>query len=371
MTRLSVRLAQIAVLAVIAAVVAGLAAVSLTDGIAQARFEATLPPALLENWRGGGEPSPELLQRLEAFYNGNSFTISNVAGLLAGLAAGALVGWLSARGLLRPFSMLSDTAMRIGRGDLAARVGATGSRIQEINRFTDGFDAMADRIQRAEVERRESSAAIAHELRTPLTVLTGRLNGMLDGVFPTDRAGIEALLAQTELLARIVDDLRLLTLAETQQLGLHLAACDLADQARIVLRAQGDGALPGDAQLGPAPVKADPMRLRQAIQALLVNAARYGGGQITVQTGTDAEGAFVAVMDRGPGLTAAEAAAAFDRFWRADRSRARVTGGSGLGLSVVQAIARAHGGRALYRDRPGGGAVFMIRLPFDGGGAGA
>lgn len=366
MTRLSVRLAQVAVLAILAAVGTTLALMWLSDQIAQAQFEASLPPALLAEWRGTGPISPELVRRMEAQFSSLGRMTSDGAAMIAGLAVGALVGWLSSRGMIALFTRLAHTATRIGQGDLAARVGGTGSSILEINRFAAGFDAMAARIQSAETERRESSAAIAHELRTPLTVLTGRLNGMLDGVFPTDRAGIGALLAQTELLARIVDDLRLLTLAETQKLGLHLAACDLADQARIVLRAQEDTGRPVETRLAPAQVQADPMRLRQAIQALLTNAARYGGGSVTVETGADADSAFVAVKDRGQGLRPDEAAAAFDRFWRSDRSRARDTGGSGLGLSVVQAIARAHGGSASYHDRPGGGAIFMIRLPRNG-----
>ena len=369
MTRLSVRLAQVAVLAVIAAVATGLGVIWIADNMAQARFEASLSPEMLDNLRSGTALSPELVQRIEAFYGGPGMTINTIGALLSGLAVGAVVGWLSARGMMRTFGLLSDTATRIGQGDLGARVGeAAASGISEIDRFTAGFDGMAARIERAETERRESSAAIAHELRTPLTVLTGRLNGMLDGVFPTDQAGLEGLLGQTELLARIVDDLRFLTLAETQQLGLDLADCDLADQARIVVQAQDDTAV--GTELAPARVRADPMRLRQAIQALLANALRYGGGSVTVETGTDAGGAFVAVKDRGPGLRAHEAAAAFDRFWRADHSRARDTGGSGLGLSVVQAIARAHGGSASYHDRPGGGAVFVIRLPRDRGAEG-
>lgn len=194
-----------------------------------------------------------------------------------------------------------------------------------------------------------------------MTVLSGRLNGMLDGVFPMDRAGVSALLAQTGLLARIVDDLRLLTLAETQHLGLDLADCDLADQARIVAAAQPPG-VTVTLDLSPAPVRCDPMRLRQALQALLTNAARYGGTDITIATGTDARGRFLSVLDRGPGLTPDEAAA-FDRFWRADRSRARDTGGSGPGLSVVQAIARANGARAEYRNRAGGGSEFSSVFP--------
>lgn len=365
MTRAATRLSQVAVAAVLVAVGVTLGLMTLGDRILAMRFESALGPALLAEYRGEGPMSPALIAAFEREYSGWENRAVPIVGLLAGLAAGALVGALAGWRLLRPLGRLAATAARISDGDLSARVGAGASGIVEIDRFARDFDEMASTIERAELERRESSAAIAHELRTPLTVLTGRLNGMLDGIFPADRDGLAALLAQTELLARIVDDLRLLTLAETQQLDLHLAPCDLAEQARTVIAAQdiGPGAPPIRAELGPAPVRCDAMRLRQALQALLTNAARHGGGEITVATGVRAGVPFLSVMDRGPGLTPDEAAAAFDRFWRADRSRNRDSGGSGLGLSVVQAIARAHGARAAYDDRPGGGAVFSIRFP--------
>ena len=327
-TRLSVRLAQIAVLGVLVAVATALGLISVADGIEMAQFEALLTPAQLIEWRGNGPLSPALARLIESDYAARSRIAVTLIPVLVGLLMGGLVGMESARALLRPFARLADAATRIARGDFSARVGQP-ALIVKIDRFTRVIDSMAETIERAELERRESSAAIAHELRTPLTVLSGRLNGMLDGVFPMDRAGVSALLAQTGLLARIVDDLRLLTLAETQHLGLDLADCDLADQARIVAAAQPPG-VTVTLDLSPAPVRCDPMRLRQALQALLTNAARYGGTNITIATGTDARGRFLSVLDRGPGLTP-DQAAAFDRFWRADRSRARDTGGSGPG----------------------------------------
>lgn len=365
MTRAATRLSQVAVLAVLAAVAITLLLMNMGDRIVTARFESALSPDLLAEYRGEGPISPRLAAALEQYYAGAANRLVPLVSLLGGLVAAALIGALAGWRLLRPMGRMATAAARIAEGDLSARVGAGRSGIAEIDRFARDFDTMASTIERAELERRESSAAIAHELRTPLTVLSGRLNGMLDGVFPADREGLSALLAQTALLARIVDDLRLLTLAETQQLGLDLAPCDLADQARMVIAAQpGRPDAPAiRADLAPAVVRGDAMRLRQALQALMSNAVRYGGTEITVATGVDAGGPFLAVKDRGAGLTPDEAASAFDRFWRADRSRARESGGSGLGLSVVQAIARAHGARAVYEDRPGGGAVFLIRFP--------
>ena len=297
-TRLSVRLAQIAVLGVLVAVATALGLISVADGIEMAQFEALLTPAQLIELRGNGPLSPELARLIESDYAARSRIAVTLIPVLVGLLMGGLVGMESARALLRPFARLADAATRIARGDFSARVGQP-ALIVKIDRFTRVIDSMAETIERAELERRESSAAIAHEVRTPLTVLSGRLNGILDGVFPMDRAGVSALLAQTGLLARIV--------ADAQPPGVTVTL-----------------------DLSPAPVRCDPTRLRQALQAVLTNAARYGGTDITIATGTDARGRFLSVLDRGPGLTPDEAAA-FDRFWRADRSRARDTGGSGPG----------------------------------------
>lgn len=110
--------------------------------------------------------------------------------------------------------------------------------------------------------------------------------------------------------------------------------------------------------------RADPQRVGQMVAALLDNADRYAGRGLRVETGRDASGAaLLSVADRGPGLTPAQAAQAFDRFWRGEGSRSRDSGGSGLGLSVVRSLAEAHGARAAYHDRPGGGAMFTVTFP--------
>ncbi|MFB2532428.1 ATP-binding protein [Paracoccus sp. p4-l81] len=369
MRRLSVWLLRVGLLAALAALAVSVAALMLGDWLLLMRLEAALTPEMQAELQGTGPLSVELAARLDGYYQTWPARLVTPAAVMLGLIAGAAVALIPARRLVATFGDLADTARRIGSGDLSARAAPPTIRIDEIERFRRDFNTMAAFVERADGERRDSSAAIAHELRTPLTVLSGRLQGMLDGVFPTDARSLAALLAQAQLLARIVDDLRLLTLADSGRLEMQLAPVDLAAPARDVKVAmapllQVDG-LAVTAALSPARVDGDADRLRQAVQALMTNAARYGGAEVRVETGQDDKTAWVSVMDRGQGLSAADAARAFDRFWRADPSRGRAGGGSGLGLSVVRAIAQAHGGQVTYADRPGGGAIFTLRLPRD------
>ncbi|HAO33373.1 MAG TPA: two-component sensor histidine kinase [Candidatus Competibacteraceae bacterium] len=331
--------------------------------------ESRLPPNLREELHAEQEPmSAELLTALERI-DAQLYVDWITAGSLAlGVMAGGAVGFWRARRLAQPLVELAAVARQLRAGLSGAR-GRTGTtKVQEIEDFIADFNAMADSAEAAERERRLSNAAIAHELRTPLTVLNGRLCGMADGLFALDQTAVQGLLTQTSLLTRIVDDLRLLTLAQAGQLALSCEDCDLArvaaDVAKVLqpLLAEQGQAL--ELELRPATVRADPGRIQQALQALLHNAQRYTGGEpLRIVSGVQGEQAYLQVLDRGPGLSVAQADQAFERFWRGESSRGRETGGSGLGLSVVRAIAQAHGGLARYSDRPGGGACFEIRLP--------
>ncbi|MDO5691785.1 MAG: ATP-binding protein [Pseudomonadota bacterium] len=363
------RLAAVAGLATTLTVIAGL---WLSAMLLESYSNRQLSPTAIAALEKGGELPPaveaelrEVEKKLESIV-----LVEVLVWGLVGLAVGGLVGWRYARRLVAPLAELARTARQLRHGELGARVPAGTTQVREFDEFISDFNRMAQALQAAERERQGSSAAIAHELRTPLTVLHGRLSGMQDGVFPLSREGLQPLLAQTELLSRIVDDLRLLTLANARRLALDLSLIGLADQARTVVAAMRSLV---DArgwvivcELEPVMVQADGARLRQALQALIDNALRYGQGPLTVQTRLADGMATLCVLDRGPGLPPGSEAHAFDRYWRADDSRGREGGGSGLGLSVVQAIAQAHGGSAFYAPREGGGAVFGLALPVGG-----
>lgn len=289
--------------------------------------------------------------------------------VLGGSAIGGMVGYRFARRLSRPIEVLASAARMLSAGDLTARAHHNGRQAWEIEKLTCDFNFMASELDKAQREQAESASAIAHELRTPVTVLRGRLQGIGDGVFELNHNTINGLIAQTETLGRIIDDLRTLTMAQSGRLEMTPVATDLATEADAVLAAikplVEKAGLSVRSSLQAAPVRADPIRMRQAIGALIDNAQRHAfeGSELNVETGENGGHSFLRVMDRGPGLGKDDAMRVFDRFWRADTSRSRQSGGSGLGLAVVRSICRGHGGDVRYTDRPGGGAVFEISIP--------
>jgi two-component system, OmpR family, sensor histidine kinase AdeS len=269
----------------------------------------------------------------------------------------------------RGLTNIADAAQQIAQGDLTARANMVTLASREEAQLTTDFNAMAIALQRAERELAEGSAAIAHELRTPLTILRGRLHGISDGVFQLREEEVQGLLYQVEGLGRIVDDLQTLSLAGSGRMALNREDIDLAQEVERVLTAvQPDleaAGLSPVRNLDSAPLHGDGARVRQAISAVLANAQRYaaGSGILRITTWIGADQAILEIVDLGPGLPEGIGDQAFDRFWRADESRGRKTGGSGLGLAVVRTIVEAHGGHATIANHDGGGTIFVMRLP--------
>ncbi len=291
------------------------------------------------------------------------------AGVLAGVL-GIVLGVLVARGLSAPLQQVAAAARNIARGDLRQRVPAHGT--QELVDLAQSFNDMAASLTEAEQFRQNMVADVAHELRTPLTVLQGNLRAILDGVYQLDKAEITRLYDQTRHLIRLVNDLRELTQAEAGQLPLNREAVNLNALARDILSLFEPVAATESITLNidlPAtlpPVPADAARLSQVLHNLLANAIRHtpADGTVTLRGGSDANAVWLAVSDTGEGIAAADLSHVFDRFYRADRARARSTGGSGLGLAIARAIVTAHGGEisAASEGIAGRGSTFTISL---------
>jgi two-component system sensor histidine kinase AdeS len=353
-------------------------AVEVWDQYEVYRVTASLPQTLrqvLVDMEAHRTPNPDALREMAAYSTAIRDDLqrrSNLAllafTLIAALIAFAL-GIVLLRRIGRGLDDVAAMAARVSGGDLSARASLNRLASREEAALTESFNAMADTLQAAERELRENAAAIAHELRTPLTVLSGRLHGIIDGVFDASPDQIGALLHQTDALTRLVEDLRTLSLANSRQLQLQRAPTDLADEVRrVMLAVEPDLVAAGlvvTVHLSPAPLLADGARVRQLLGAILENARRYAaaGGELDVETGAIGTRAILRVLDRGPGLPEDGIERAFRYFWRADASRARYSGGSGLGLPVVRAIAEAHGGAATLAPRPGGGLEFTLDLP--------
>lgn len=303
----------------------------------------------------------------------------NQAALWAGLIAGALsllLALLMAYTLLRPIRELTSAARRLAQGDLSQRVPQRGKG-DELNTLGLAFNHMADSLQQAEDSRRAMTADIAHELRTPLSVQRANLEAMQDGVYPLSAENLQPVIEQNLLLTRLVDDLRTLALADAGQLTLERIPTDFpALVGRVVERFRAQAGshhislvyAPNPA-LAPVQLLLDPMRIEQVLNNLLSNAMRHtpDSGQIELTLSAAASSAapgsiHLAVHDSGPGIPPESLPHLFERFYRADKSRARQEGGSGLGLTIARQLARAHGGELTAANHPQGGAVFTLSL---------
>lgn len=305
-------------------------------------------------------------------------TKQNIALVILSIFAASLGAGLSlflSDRLSRPIQAVAGAARKITEGDLTARALATDPSIGESAQLVADFNKMASALEGFEREMNESSAAIAHELRTPLTVLQGYVQGSIDGVFPPTNAHLSLLMVHIESLTRVVDDLQTLSLAKNAALRVTMEPMDAAHEIGRLLSAMEPAikaaGMRFDADLGVAAIRGDPVRLRQAVAALIDNACRYAasGQMINVQTQAARDGVIIRVLDRGPGLSEAHMTRAFDRFWRGEPSRGKASGGSGLGLSVVKAIALAHGGEVRLANRPSGGLSVEIVLPYNKSGS--
>jgi two-component system sensor histidine kinase BaeS len=274
-------------------------------------------------------------------------------------------GFVSRR-LTGPLVRLAGAADRFAAGDRSARSGVRAPG--ELGGVARAFDAMADRVERAETVRRQLAADVAHELRTPLAGLQAGLEELRDGLVRPDPARLAGLHDQVLRLGRVVDDLAELSATESAARSLRPVEVDLAALVRSALagheptlRAAG---LDVTTDLpGPVPVRVDPDRIQQAVVNLLANAARYcrSGDRVAVTVSTANGMGSVEVADTGPGIPAADLPHVFQRLWRGSGSH-QVTG-SGIGLAVVRELVAAHHGTVTAASTTGAGARFTIRLP--------
>ncbi|UFI43053.1 sensor histidine kinase [Pseudomonas savastanoi] len=279
-------------------------------------------------------------------------------------------GFLFSRPLSSQFSSIAKGARQVAQGDFKTRLPMSDKDPDELQALVSDFNTMTTQLGRYELEVSESSAMIAHELRTPLNAAMGRIQGMIDEVFPRDLAQLEMVHRQLNQLNKLVSDLHLLSLASAGQLTLDKTVFSLEklvaerlswfaaqlDEAGVVVTIDIPQRLT---------VTADRDRIGQVVNILVDNALRYSamGGELLIVGRARARSMELTVSDRGPGFGSENLEQVFDRFWRAERSRARYSGGSGLGLSIARAICLEHDGTIGVRNRPGGGSVIRLEIP--------
>jgi signal transduction histidine kinase len=290
---------------------------------------------------------------------------------VAALAVAATVVTIAFAAMRRFASSLGgvmDAADRVAAGDYGVRIDEAGP--PPIRALTRSFNTMTRRLQHADRLRRDLMADVAHELRTPLTVLQGRLEGLLDGVYRRDDEQIGQLLEETQVLSRLIEDLRTLALSDAGALQLQTEPTEIVTLAQEVVRSMsGEAArrhiaLDVQSSIAATVIELDPLRIREVLTNLLSNALRHtgGGGVVTVSltpAGAAANAAIaVTVHDTGVGMSAEEVARMFDRFHKGETSR-----GSGLGLSIAKGIVTAHGGEISATSVPGKGTTVVFTVP--------
>jgi signal transduction histidine kinase len=292
------------------------------------------------------------------------------AGLLAIITA-LILGIFLARRITRPISRLALATRAVAGGDFNQQVEVTSA--DEIGQLAEDFNHMAHTLALSERQRRQLLADTAHDLRTPISIIRSHLEAMLDGVFPLTQENLAAIHEETLHLSRLVEDVRILSLAETGHLPLTKKALNLQELAGQVVSSFAPLAeLDGVRLISDLPevraVMADEARIRQVLANLISNALRFAplGRQdpptVTVSLLEEAGTVLISVADSGPGLTADQQQRVFDRFWRAAAARDRQSGSSGLGLAIAKSIVEAHNGQISVQSTPGEGTVFTIGL---------
>lgn len=301
-----------------------------------------------------------------------------ITGIGTALVA-AVAGTLFARKITAPLKELESAAKKITHGDLASRVAVeTGDEIGEVAK---SFNSMARSIEKNNELKRRLLADIVHEIKTPLTVVRGNLEAILDGVVEPTPKKIAAIHTETLLLSRLLDDLRDLSLAEAGQLKLQTKNENIGYVLSQVVEMFSPRAKEEKKnlvlELGEElpPVLLDRDRISQVLYNLIGNALQYTSEGNTIKVsarvdasvagGADSPVVVVSVEDTGQGISEEDLPYVFDHFYRVDESRARVSGGSGIGLAIVKHLIEAHGGRVWAKSEPGKGSIFSFALPVE------
>jgi signal transduction histidine kinase len=285
------------------------------------------------------------------------------------IAIALLLTFVLSRRMTSPIGVLAKAARRLGRGDMSQRVQLQGEG--EVAALAQAFNSMAADLEHAEQLRRNLVADVAHELRTPLSNIQGYLEAIRDRVIKPDAATIRSLNEEAALLSRLVNELQELSLAEAGELKLVYQEEDIAKLVKQAVTpwqpkvAAKEISLSLDLPDNLPLVSIDWQRVNQVLHNLLENAVAYThkGGTINVTAITQGDWVEVSVSDTGEGIPAEDLPNIFERFYRVDKSRARVTGGSGLGLTIAKRLVEAHGGTITVQSELGKGSRFSFTIP--------
>ena len=293
-----------------------------------------------------------------------------IAGVAAGFA-GLLIVTMFTREALAPVRGLTAVASKLGTGDLSQRVPESGS--DDIGDLARTFNTMASDLELAGQQRKQLTADVAHELRTPLTNIQGYLEAIKDGLVDADEETIDTLHDQTTHLATLIEDLRILAVADAGALTLQkihgTPAITIKDAVSTFSQRAYDREIELSVSISETGVTMDfdETRLRQIITNLVENSLTNTpkGGTIHIDIQDRAEDMKISITDTGIGISKENLPRIFDQFYRADGSRSSTTGGAGLGLTIVKKLVEAHNGSIDVSSEVGRGTTFTISLPIN------
>lgn len=339
-------------------------------GSMETNLSYSIPLSIDENIIGYLLPQESDQQENQQFET-HMLTRINRASLYAALISGVtalVLAILLVHFLMKPIQSIMKAADTVAQGDLTHRVDISSPK--ELSSLGDSFNQMANSLEDADKKRKDLSADIAHELRSPLAVQRAHLEALLDDVFTMDKKNIKTVLEQNQLLSRLVEDLRILTLTDSGELKLDLRKNDFGELIKNAVERFSAQAMEKDIQISTELAKCDPVlvdaeRILQILHNLLQNGIRYTplGGKLELTLTCTNETSTLYVRDSGPGIPEASIPYIFERFYRVEDSRSRKSGGTGLGLAIARSLAEAHGGSLTIHNHPQGGAVFELMLP--------
>jgi two-component system sensor histidine kinase BaeS len=294
-----------------------------------------------------------------------------VGAVLAAILLALIAGNLIAHRIAQPIEEIARAAAAVSAGDLNQHV-PTQSNILELNSLGQDFNTMTESLRQSDLAKNTFVADVTHELRTPLTVIKGTIETLEDGALD-DLIGRGPLLAsmqrETERLIRLVNDLLVLTRADAGTLNMHIQLLDLGELARACCEHFSALASRHQVQfeltVAECHVMGDPDRLAQVLDNLLDNAIRYSpeGSVITVKVNQSGNEVQCSITDSGMGIPEKHLPFIFERFYRADASRDRQTGGAGLGLAIARALIESQGGQISAESLSGQGTTLRFSLP--------
>jgi len=303
-----------------------------------------------------------------AFINTLNKLMLGVA-LLALLIAFGLGAIMSER-ISSPILLTIKAAQRIAKGNFKAKIDEK-STTAEINQLIEAINSLADNLNKQETIRKRMSADVAHELRTPLATLQSHLEAMLDGIWEADQARLKSCHEEVLRINKLVGDLEKLSRYESENLVLDKTEFDVTALTESILLNFEMEALKKNIRLDLSGVarkiRADKDKISQLIINLIANALKFTpeGGSIQVLIETGVQDIKLTVKDTGQGIPADDLPFVFERFYRADKSRNRITGGSGIGLAIAKAIIEAHKGSISVESQVGIGTTFTVLFPRD------